>query len=66
MTDNERKDLYSVFKDTQLALERAKSKLENATLEYLYAINKHYETVEEYLDDIQKLLNEQIDGKHED
>ena len=66
MTDNERKDLYSVFKDTQDALERAKSKLENATLEYLYAINRHHETVSEYIDDIQKLLNEQIDGKHED
>lgn len=66
MTDRERKDLYSVFKDTQLALERAKSKLENATLEYLYAINRHHGTVSEYLDDIQKLLNEQINGKHED
>lgn len=59
LTDRERKDtISSVLRDSKIALERAKSKLENATLEYLYVINTHCNTINEYLDDIQKLLND--------
>lgn len=58
MTDKERKEtILNACRDSKLALERAKSKLENATLEYLYAINSHYNTIIEYLDDIQELLD---------
>lgn len=58
MTDKERMDkIYHVCKDSQLALDKAKSKLENATLEYLYAIKRHHEIVNEYLKEIQKLLD---------
>lgn len=58
MTDKERKEtILNAYRDSKLALERAKSKLENATLEYLYAINSHYNTIIEYLNDIQELLD---------
>ena len=66
MTDRERKDtISSVLRDSKIALERAKSKLENATLEYLYAINTHRNTINEYLHDIQKLLNDDEMGHKE-
>lgn len=61
MTDKERMDLlFHVCKDSKLALERAKSKLENATLEYLYSIDRFNKTVSDYLSEIEKLLNEQV------
>lgn len=53
-----------VCKDTKLALERAKSKLENATLEYLYAIDRYNQTIFDYLDEIEKLLDNAY-NKHE-
>ena len=59
MTDKERQDtILSVLRDSKIAIERAKSKLENATLEYLYTINTHCNTINEYLNDIQKLLDD--------
>ena len=64
MNDKERKDLMLACKDTKLALERAKGKLENATLEYLYAIDRHNQTIFDYLDEIEKLL-EAAYNKHE-
>ena len=57
MTDKERKDIYYLCRDTKVALETEKSRLENATLQYLYAINRHYEHIEERLNDILNVLN---------
>lgn len=58
MTDKERNEtVRNAYRDSKLALERAKSKLENATLEYLYAIDRFHHTVSDYLSEIEKLLD---------
>ena len=61
LTDKERMDLFYVCQDTKLAIEREQSRLENAMQAYFMAINRHNETVEEYLNSIQTLLSESED-----
>lgn len=57
MTDKERMDLlYHVCNDTKIMLEKEQKKYENAMFEYFQALNRHNETVAEYLEVIQKLL----------
>ena len=59
MTDKERRDyIFHVCQDARIALMSEQRKLNNAMFEYLQAINRYHETVEEYLDNIQKALNE--------
>ena len=54
MTDKERMDLlYHVCKDTKIMLEKEQKKYENAMFEYFQALNRHNETVAEYLEVIQ-------------
>lgn len=48
--------MESACKDAIIALERAKSRLDNANVEYLQAIQIYHDTVIEYLNDIQAVL----------
>lgn len=54
MADKERMD--AICKDSIIALERAKTRLNNATIEYLYAVRLYNDTVLEYLNAIQDAL----------
>lgn len=54
MTDKER--MESACKDAIIALERTKSRLDNANVEYLQAIQIYHDTVIEYFNDIQAVL----------
>ena len=62
MTDKERMDLlYHMCEDTRIMIETEQKKYENAMFEYFQALNRHNETVAEYLRIIQKLLKEDSD-----
>lgn len=57
MSDKERID--AVRRDSIIALERAKTRLNNATIDYLYAVQLYNDTVLEYLQDIQDALKDE-------